>query len=341
MSEENKQEFDEKFQAAISASLRGTKASDELRNSILGKLQAESKVELPEGVTEESVTHFQERLSEAVHQSHQEWAPEDGLVLRTEAKMGVEVEANILSERAVVALSMGEDVPPQLERFPLPAEKMKFVTSLRSEIRRSTEELKAPELTRRRVEKALKREMGQEKVSVISPRTWKRGLSALTSLAAGFAIVFITLFGSADAALASSVRSDHQNCCRKAKVLEKAPSGRLKAMMESKFGPVPVPGVDSSWSLRVSKMCMTEEGKPLVHLLYSRPSENGKTETMSFHFLPSSEVEQDKYSLTANEVKNISDSEDFPVVGWLEGDWICTACSPDLDLTSLKTVASR
>lgn len=79
----------------------------------------------------------------------------------------------------------------------------------------------------------------------------------------------------------------------------------------------------------------------MVHLLYTRDGKNGERDTISFHFLPTSQNSKDGLSLTTNSVKNISDSDDFPVIGWLDGNWICTVCSNDLDLATLKQVAAR
>lgn len=343
MSEDKREEFEIKFQAAISEGLRNVKASSDLRSRILGRLEAEPKAEVPPGVTEESLNDFQGKLSEAVHRTTQEWSPEDGVVLRTEAGLSQEMGRNVLSERAVAAL--GREVPKELLDLPDVEEKKRFVEALRGEVRRTTLELKAPELARRRVVKALEKEMGSERApgiaSFVSKRTWRRGLSALTSVAAGFAIVFITVFGSADAALASSVQADHQHCCRAAHVRDKAPKGSLAAMVESKFGKVPVPNVDSSWTLRVSKVCLSDEGKPMVHLLYSRSREADKVETMSYHFIPSDQEAQDKFDLEVNQATEISDSDDFPVLGWLDGNWVCTVCSNDMSADELRHYASK
>ena len=345
MSEDNKEEFEKKFQAAISEGLRSVKVSSELRSRILERLEAEPRAEIPSGITEESLSDFQGKLSRAVHRTTQEWAAEDEVVLRTESGLSREMGRNVLSERAIVALSSEQVTPEELLDFPDVEEKKRFVEALRGEVRRTTLEKKAPQLARRRVVKALEKEMGSERApgiaSFVSKRTWRRGLSALTSLAAGFAVVFITVFGSADAALASSVRADHQHCCRAAHVRDKAPKGSLEAMVESKFGKVPVPDVDSSWVLRVSRVCLNDEGKPMVHFLYSRSREADKVETMSFHFIPTDQEAQEKLDLRVKQATEISDSDDFPVLGWLDGNWVCTVCSNDMSADELRHQASR
>lgn len=308
----------------------------------MGKLAEASKVEPPEGVTEEVATHFQGCLSEAVARS-QDWAPEDELVLRTEASVSAEMGQNVLSERAVGALVAGETPPEELQKHPVPEEKLRFVETLRSEIKRSTGELKAPVEVREAIVKRLDEEMGSGKGQLIAFPTraqWKRGLSALTSLAAGFAVLFVTLFSSADAALANSIQWDHENCCRAvmAKQGKQAPRG-VKAMLQSAYGEVPQPPVGDSWDLRMSNVCRTEDGKPMIHLLYSRVDEQGELETMSFHFIPDKFTKKENLSLSTDEVKDIS-KDDFAVVAWLEGEWVCTASSPDLDSQILKSEAS-
>lgn len=341
MSDQEKIEFDEQFQNAISASLKKVTVSDELRQRLMGRLQAESRDSIPEGLSEEEATDFEHKFAQAVHKS-QEWAPEDQIALRTESAVSAEIGRNVLSERSVHALLEGAEEPAELAKSQTPPEKVQYLKALRAEVRRSTQELKAPDSVRDKVIKALEDEKpasGSKVIAFPSRAQWSRGLKTLTSLAAAFALVFLTIFSSADAALANSVRADHKMCCDKAlKLQPNGPPSGLQAMLQSRYGPVPVPPVDESWDLRISKVCQCDDGQPMVHLLYTRDGKDGKLESISFHFLPDQDGKRaDKYELTETKLHAISEG-DFPVIGWVEGDWVCTACSPELDAEQMKAV---
>lgn len=336
MNNEHKKQFEHQFQAAISQTLRQVSATDDVRSRILHRLKQEPVPTLPVDLSEEKSQQFQDRLSEAVHRS-QEQAPDDRLVLRIETALSRELQQDLLSERAVAAL-LGEEASVQpLVGFSLSQEKTAFIHSLRAEIARTTQKRITPIQTRTRVLQALT--TAQRPASKIIPfpsrGQWARGLSALTSLAAGFAILFVTLFTSADVALANSVRADHVSCCRGASITQDSSAEEVQAILESEFGPVPVPPVDSSWVLRVSRICQTEEGKPMVHLLYMRANGENNSESMSMHFIPKKHYDINSTKLSGETVQPLSD-DNFPVVAWTEGDWVCTACSPDLDMTSLR-----
>jgi hypothetical protein len=339
MSEKEKKEFDEQFQSAISASLKKVTVSDDLRKKLMGRLQTESRDSVPQGLSEEVASDFEHRFAQAIQKS-QEWAPEEKIALRAESVVSAEAGRNMLSERSVQALLDGAQAPEELAGLETPADKIKFLQTVRSEVRRTTQELTAPESVREGVLKALKGEKPAARGKVIAFPTraqWSRGLKTLTSLAAAFALVFLTIFGSADAALANSVRADHKMCCDKAlKLQPNGPPTGIKAMLQSKYGSVPVPPVDDSWDLRVSNVCRSDDGQPMVHLLYTRDGKDGELESISFHFLPDQEGQRaDKYSLNESKLHEISDG-DFPVVGWTEGGWVCTACSPELSADQLK-----
>lgn len=340
MSKNKKTQFEDEFQAAISASLKSITTSEDLRAKILAKLSDEKIGKVPDGVDEKVATEFQTRLSEAVERS-QDWAPEDSVVLRTEAALSKEVGRNVLSERSVGALTDGAEVPEALAEVPTSEEKRRFVETVRSEIRRSTGELTAPSQMRDRIIGALDSEAAKSRSRNLIPlptkKQWKRGLSALTSLAAGFAIVFMTLFSSAEVALASSVRSDHKNCCRATRAKTNTSQLNREAMVESQFGPVPKAPLDGSWNLKVSKVCRSDGNKPMIHLLYNRKNAGGQVETVSFHFVPSSQLKKDQLNLEEARPQKLAEGE-FPVVAWLEGDWICTACSPEMTSDELSNL---
>lgn len=342
MSDQKKSEFEEQFQNALSASLKKVTVSDELRQKLMGRLQAETRESVPEGLSEEVASDFEQRLARAVQRS-QDWAPEDQVALRTESAVSAKMGKNVLSERSVHALIDGAQAPADLKDLEAPPDKVRFLQSVRGEVRRTTQEMKAPESVRAGVMRALEGEIPSQRNKVIAFPTraqWSRGVKTLTSLAAAFALVFLTIFGSADAALANSVRADHKMCCDKAMKLQPdGPPSGLKAMLQSKFGAVPVPPVDESWDLRVSNVCHADDGQPMVHLLYTRDGKDGKLESISFHFLPDMDGKRaSKYALDQQELHELNDDADFPVVGWVEGNWVCTACSPELNADQLKHV---
>jgi len=342
MSEIQKKEFDSKFQAALSGHLQQVTASGDLRSRILASLKESTESLPPADLDETVLSEFETSLSKAIQLS-QDVAPESSVVLRTEAKMSAELKKNILSERSVSALIEGAETPAELESVPVPAEKVRFIEKLRSEITRSSGELVASEEVRKRILDSLSAGTRQRSglIPFPSKSQWRRGLSTLTSLAAGFALVFLTLFGSADVALANSVRADHQHCCRGAMAASDGapPSAEAKAMLDGPYGPVPVPPIDDSWKLRVSKICKTEQGQPMVHLLYTRIGEDDKMESLSFHFLPDQAQEKSRLKLKSQDVEEISGG-DFPVIAWLAGGWVCTACSDDMDVDTLKQQAN-
>jgi hypothetical protein len=339
MSEQDKNEFDEQFQSAISASLKKVTVSDDLRQKLMGRLQTQSQESVPEGLSEEVASNFEHRLAQAVQKS-QDWSPDNKVVLQAEATVSAEMGRNVLGERSVHALVDGAHPPADLNGMETPADKIKFLKAVRSEVRRSTQELTAPETVRQGVMKALEGERPSSRGKVIafpSKAQWSRGVKTLTSLAAAFALVFLTIFSSADAALANSVRADHKMCCDKAlKMQPDGPPSGMKAMLQSKYGPVPTAPIDDSWSLRISNVCRTDDGQPMVHLLYTRDGKDGELESISFHFLPDMDGKRaDKYSLNESKPHAVSEG-DFPVMGWTEGNWVCTACSPELDGEQLK-----
>lgn len=328
----SKEAFEDSFREALSKSFQSTGAPEGLRKRLLERLSTVERRPLPDGVDEGAVSVFQERFSLAVHRSN-DWSPEEALSLRVEAKVGAEIGRDCFSERSVGALVEGAPNPSEMSVSP---EKLRFVSSLRGEIRRSSGELKAPETARRRIEEALRAEARPVTRVVPFPTKaqWKRGLSALTTLAAGFALVFITLFGSTDVALANTVRRDHKSCCRWALDSDGKACQPMSAL-EGRFGSVPKPRLDSSWKLMLSQVCHGDGGRPMIHMLYSRPGADGLTRTLSLHFIPDRERDNEDLKLKENQPSRISD-DGFPVLGWREGDWICTACSPDLGLEELS-----
>lgn len=337
MSEKKKEKFETQFAEAIAQSVRTTGVPEKLRARLMERLEGEEQPPVPADLDLETITEFQGKLSEAVYRS-QDWAPEDGVLYRTEVALAEEMKNFVPTERAVGA-ALRDD---SLEGLELPEERVRFFTGFSEAVKKAEHAVKTPKAVRLRIEKALAEE-GPKPSKIVpfpSRQQWKRGLSALTSVAAGFAIVFVTLFGSADVALANSVRADHTNCCRMVKMSRKgALPKKVKAMMDSKYGAVPVPPVPDSWQLRLSQLCKNDDGQEMIHLLYSREVEGGE-ETMSFHFLPDRGGEEGTLHLKESEVQQIGDGS-FPVIAWLEGDWVCTATSSDLSPEDLETEAGQ
>ena len=344
--DEQQKEFEQRLSDAISTSLSQRSAPSDLRARLLGRLEEEEKSLLKKpDLSEEEALQFERSLSRAVERS-QEWSPEDEVVVRTEVSLSAEFNQDFLSERSVGYFLDSANDRSGLKNIEINPEKLRFLQAVRSEVKRSTGELVAPESLRRSILASL--ELGdsppkiqtapENKVVALPTRSqWKRAVGVLSSLAAGFAIVVLTLFGSADVALANSVRADHKTCCKSALQMQRnGPPSGLQAMLESKYGKVPVPPVDESWKLRISKICRTDDGQAMVHLLYTREIEDEKLESLSFHFFPDDEGKRnEQYSVNEESVHILTDGE-FPVVAWKEGDWVSTACSPELDAETLK-----
>lgn len=328
----SQESFEHSFQRAVAESFRSDGASSAFRRQLLEQLEKEQPPQLPSGLTEEIVSDFQEHLSHAVRRSN-DWSPSDEIALRVESHLSRELETDCLSERSVGHLL---DEKKESEQGGIPSEKLRFLAALRREVLQSTNALKAPAELRSRVESALKAQspVTEKKVVPFLNRSqWNRRLSALTTVAAGFALAFVTFFGSTDIALAKSVRQDHKNCCQW--VLKGEEGSCLpSSALESRFGPIPAPRLDSSWELKLSQVCHGEEGRSMVHMLYTKPAPDGSVLTLSLHFIPDPKRTVRTLELKEREPKEICD-DGFPVLGWREGDWICTACSPDLPPSEL------
>lgn len=326
-----KDAFEHSFREAIQKSLACSTAPDEVRSRLLARLNESTRDPSPVGVDEQACTLFQGRLSEATHRS-QDWAPEDSVVLKTEAALSKEMGRDCLSERAVgAALDGSQDSVEMVDQS-----KLKFVQAVRQEVKRSSGELKAPAEVRQRVMSRLKSEPGSAPRKVLPFPTaaqWRRGMSALATLAAGFVVVFVTLFGSADVALANTVRRDHQNCCRMA-LMTNGKKCKPKAVLEKEFGPIPTSPLDPSWKLILAQECHGEEGQKMVHMLYVRDKKGGGKETLSLHYFPDPGHKGASLDLKEKSPTMLTD-EGFPVLGWLDGNWVCTACSPDLSSAQL------
>lgn len=344
MSDTGQEKFEEGFQAAIAASLSGVRASDSLKARLLKSLQEETVTPLPEGVDERSVSDFEKRLIEAVGDSS-EWAPEDDLVARTESRLSQELKRDVLSERAVHSLvakgSWGRANPS----------KIRYIQGLEGAVTRGLSEVKAPQAVRDSVVKALEKEAkGSKVVSIfgkkksgegVSPwrSRWKRAMGTGFSVAAGFAIVFATFFTGADAAIASNVQRDHGHCAKAATREATVPKVGFTEQVQERFGEVPSPPVSEGWTLKVTKVCPHEDGRPMVHYVYARPGKQGNVETISFHFIPPAQDSKGMKVGPPEKVRDLQDGE-FPVVAWEQGYWICAACSPDLSAEELKAQLS-
>jgi hypothetical protein len=101
-------------------------------------------------------------------------------------------------------------------------------------------------------------------------------------------------------------------------------------MRESQSGEVPPAEVASGWVLVASKVCQTDDGRPMIHNVYMR---GGRT--LSLHFLPP-EGSGDRESTSPREIAG----DDFPVMAWEESGWTVTACSTDLDAAGLASTVS-
>lgn len=328
----SKEAFEHSFLEVVSHSFSSQRAPEDLKKRLTERLSAEDRLPLPEGVDEQVASSFQDRLSMALHRCCDQ-SPDGSVALRVEAEITSLTGRDSFSERSIWALVQGSQVPTDAG---IPREKLRFVSGLREAVRRSVVEQRASESVRLRIEEALKSQdrTTAKTVEIASKKQWRRGLSALTTLAAGFALIFLTLFGSTDVALANTVRRDHKNCCPGA-LKSGGNACRPLSVLESRFGSLPKPRINASWKLILSQVCQDEGGRPMIHMLYSQPGPDDRARTLSLHFIPLQEGSDEKLRLKENQPVRISD-EGFPVLGWREGSWICTACSPDLELQELR-----
>ena len=327
--------FEEKFCEALGASLRGHSVDSKLKDRILKSLESASKTPAESLACEPQASEFECRLSQAVAESC-EWAPSDEVILRTQSELSKELEQDLFDERAVIAYNALPEA--EKDEYSAPSDKAKFLESWIQHFRESVSGKKLPDALREQILARLAEDglgkglAGKGQVIAFPSRPIiRRALGAVASLAAGFAFLVVTLFTSADQALANSVRADHQKCCRAA-MASPAPAQPLKEMLDSKFGQVPVAPLDPSWELRVSQVCRNSSGQPMIHLLYAK-TVDGKAQTLSFHYIP--EAKGSEPAERHDGIRQLTQDE-FPVLAWTEGQWTCTACSPDLDAASLK-----
>lgn len=153
---------------------------------------------------------------------------------------------------------------------------------------------------------------------------WKRGLAAVASLAACTILLWGTLVGSSQRALADSVRRDHTHCCQG---LKGATTGHCASLKNSAFGPLPPSPVNQEWTLVASKMCEDQNDQPMIHNVYTS---HGKT--LSIHFIPSEKTRFTTQAITPQEIA----AEGFPVFAWCCKGWTITACSEDLSADQLN-----
>lgn len=348
MDNNDKDKFQEQLQAAISSSLRTGQATDSLRERLRQRLQEESvQLEaLPEGVSEPAVSDFEARLSEAVERAS-EWSPEDAAVLRTEARVSYELGRDVFSERSLHAVVDGESAEGISEQ------KLRYVGAYRQAIAQSISAATAPDSLRERVAEAIRREAAalesgmkadttplqpqesSRKVIPINPwrKRFKKAAGWGMSLAASFAIVFVLFFSGAEAAIANDVQRDHQHCAGMVKETSTPRVGFAEKIKEI-YGEVPAPPVDDSWTLKMNNLCPNENGVKMVHYVYARTNAQGEEETLSLHFIPPA---RDSRDMKAGQPKKLHEIKgDFAILGWTQGYWTCTVCSPDVDVDTLR-----
>ena len=163
-------------------------------------------------------------------------------------------------------------------------------------------------------------------VPLHSRSPWKRALVAVASVAAGFALIFGTLVGGAEKALADSVRQDHQRCCS---ALKRTTLQRCASYDSSLYGALPEVPIPAEWTLVASRMCHGKDASPMIHNVYFL---EGKT--ISVHFLP---PEKSSAASANSQPRQIADG-DFPVIAWETSGWTVTACSSDLDMDTLALI---
>lgn len=329
MNQDPKEQFEQSFQAALQAGLRSRQASDALRDRLREALAAES-ARAPAKVEEQDLSRFENALGEAVAQS-QEWACEDSVAARVESALSQQANRDLRSERALHAQPDAPGIDPARSRY---------LSALRKSVRDSQLAVVATASCRARIEKALQSEAaagrraqpesigktaGQVVPLPISERPtarpfWKRALATAASLAAGFALLFVSLLGGADKALAETVRKDHVRCCG---ALSATPMRSCASYKSELYGELPAPPV-KGWTLVASRMCHDEEGHPMIHNVYFQ---NGKK--LSVHFLPPAGAQRQSRSTQV-----LADG-DFPVLSWQTEGWTVTACSQDLDRETL------
>lgn len=269
---------------------------------------------------------FEERLTQAVSKSLTEVAPPDGLRQRLLARLAKEPTVEMPE-------GLTESVSTEFDR------------AFSAAVRASVTAIKAPETTRQRVLNALDesvtRKQPENTVTPIfwSRTPWKQGLAALTSVAAGFAFLFLSLISSTEPALASSISSDHKTCCQRSHEPINPASQDQRRLLEEQFGELPVPTVGSDWTLTHSRLCPGLAGEPMVHLLYSKENDEGKLVTVSLHFIP--KKGQGESVSVAHESAREMDGATIPIIAWQDGEWICTACSTDLSTDELMQMVGK
>lgn len=334
--EQEKANFEKKFCSAIQASLRDEAVHARLKGRVMDLLNSASSAPASSLANEPQASEFEYRLSQAVAESSQ-WSPPDEVILATQSRLSGQLQVDLHEERAVWAFNALTE--EERSEYSPSSSKSRFLENWSQTFRSAVTERTAPAAVSQRVlARLIKDGMGQgvagrgQVIAFPAKPIVRRALAAMATLAAGFTFLVVTLFTSADSALANSVRADHQQCCRAA--MARVSDGKpISEMLESEFGPVPVAPLDSSWELKVSRVCRNSSGQAMIHLLYAKDF-NGKTKRLSFHYLPNS-----TNSTTVQENREIRQltQDDFPVLAWTEGKWTCTICSPDLDAASLKS----
>lgn len=323
MSGSSKERFEDAFRHAVSSSLVQGQASEALRTRLLEAItQVDSKP--PEGVRVEDCDRFTQALSTAVERS-QDWAARDQLAQRVESALNQEFGCKLRSERAV-------------HSQPDDGAKSRYLQAFSQAVRQSEQSKISPESCRQKVLQGLKGlpsqtvsapkvvALPEARPSALRPSRWKQMMIGIGSIAAGFALLMGTLMGSAEQAMAASVRQDHQRCCS---AMKGSAMKRCASLSDSDFGPLPTATVAAGWDLVASKLCHDGQGKPMIHNVYAR-----EQKTISLHFWPP----QTKPTQAKAKVPRQIAGDGFPVLAWDAQGWTITACSDDVDSSTLAAL---
>lgn len=317
MNKSNEERFEHSFDEAVKASLRAGACGESARARLLEALALEAQA--PGDLSLAELERFEDALSQAVSHS-QDWACEDEVAHKVESALCQQSGQDLLSERSVHAAASEDSA------------KARYLAGFRDSLRRSQESVVARPECRRRIEEAVAAARHAEVPAAASPVVvpfrprgrWDRAYKMVTSMVAGFALLFVFFWGSADRALADTVRKDHKLCCS---ALRGNVPSHCQSVKDSGFGPVPQAVVASGWTLVASKICQGEDGQTMVHNVYVRSEK-----IMSIHLFPPQSGDRE-----TTRPYEIGADESFPVMVWELQGWTVTACSDELSPSDLAS----